>query len=188
MAQPEELAVSVLLQRSVASEKSGVLVTTDIDNGDQQWLSVAVNEGVGGAVAGQAAEELRININDGRVRLLALATEPRRAELAPDGGVVKVAASGKETVLSNAEVEALRNLAHTLPERFPDLVDQTGQVVPAEVEFGFARGRLMLFQIRPFLTSIRARQSALLQAMDQQLAEKETQSIDLNQIPQQRAP
>jgi phosphoenolpyruvate synthase/pyruvate phosphate dikinase len=49
---PQHVYASVLLLRSVSSEKSGVMVTRDIDTGEKGWLSVAVNEGVGGAVDG----------------------------------------------------------------------------------------------------------------------------------------
>ena len=53
MEQPQHVYPAVLLLRSVPAEKSGVMVTRDIDSGKDGWLSVAVNEGVGGAVDGQ---------------------------------------------------------------------------------------------------------------------------------------
>ena len=60
----------------MASDKSGVLVTQDIDTGDRTIVSVAVNEGLGGAVDGQAAESLRIPLDGSPVRVLATATDP----------------------------------------------------------------------------------------------------------------
>ena len=59
MESPEHVYVSVLLLKSVPVEKSGVLVTADVDTGRPEWLTIAVSEGVGGAVAGQTAEERR---------------------------------------------------------------------------------------------------------------------------------
>ena len=59
--------------RSVPVEKSGVMVTQDIETGQSGWLSIAVNEGVGGAVDGQAAESLRVHMESGKVILLAQA-------------------------------------------------------------------------------------------------------------------
>ena len=56
MDKPEHVYPAVLLMLSVDADKSGVLVTQDIDTGSRDWLSVAVNEGVGGAVDGQSAE------------------------------------------------------------------------------------------------------------------------------------
>ena len=78
MDHPQHVYSSVLLLRSIPSEKSGVMVTRDIDTGEPGWLSVAVNEGVGGAVDGQAAESLRINMKTGEVHMLAQATTPWR--------------------------------------------------------------------------------------------------------------
>ena len=92
---PQHVYASVLLLRSVPSEKSGVMVTRDIDTGEKGWLSVAVNEGVGGAVDGQAAESLRINVKTGDVRLLAQATATWRRVLKPDGGVDKELVAGR---------------------------------------------------------------------------------------------
>jgi phosphoenolpyruvate synthase/pyruvate phosphate dikinase len=52
MEQPEYVFPAVVVQRSFPSEKSGVMVTSDVDTGRMGWLTVAVSEGVGGAVAG----------------------------------------------------------------------------------------------------------------------------------------
>ncbi|MFQ5467326.1 MAG: PEP/pyruvate-binding domain-containing protein, partial [Kiloniellaceae bacterium] len=49
---------SVVILESVFSEKSGVLVTADIDTGDQSKMLIATSEGVGGAVDGTPAETL----------------------------------------------------------------------------------------------------------------------------------
>ena len=50
MTQPQHVYTSILLLESVPSGKSGVLVTRDIDSGNRDFLSVVVNEGLGGAV------------------------------------------------------------------------------------------------------------------------------------------
>ena len=76
MDKPQHVYPAVLLMLSVNADKSGVLVTQDIESGDQGWISVAVNEGVGGAVDGQSAESLRINVKTGQTRLMAAATAP----------------------------------------------------------------------------------------------------------------
>jgi hypothetical protein len=68
-------------------------------------------------------------------------------------------------VLEPAEIEQLRQLGRQLPERFPQR-DEAGQVVPADVEFGFVAGRLALFQIRPYLQSKTARRDRFLLEMD----------------------
>ena len=161
---PEHVYVSVLLQRSVPVEKSGVMVTLDLAGGDLDGYTVAANEGVGGAVSGQAAEELLIAAKTGDVRLLAEASAPTRRVLVAGGGIEKRPVSG-QPVLAPVEIEQLRRLGRELPDRFPQR-DETGQVVPADVEFGFLAGRLALFQIRPYLQSKAARRDRFLLELD----------------------
>jgi hypothetical protein len=185
MEQPEQVYVSVLLMKSVPADKSGVMVTADVETGNRQWLTVAVNEGVGGAVEGQRAEELLIDRHSGRVRLLAQAAEPQKRVLQPGGGVVKVPASGAENILSSEEIRTLVQMADSLPWRFPGLVDAGGEPAAADIEFGFADGRFALFQIRPFLESSRARRSLYLQRLDAQLEGAGAHTVDLEDIPRE---
>jgi hypothetical protein len=183
MDQPEHVYASVLLMHSVPVEKSGVMVTTHLESGEQGWLSVAVNEGVGGAVSGQRAEELRVDRQSGSVRLLNQATEPLRRILLPEGGVGRVAASGNDAVLQDEEIRSLMAMAESLPERFPTVYDELGKPIPWDVEFGFTKGRLALFQIRPFLESAQARKSVFLRSLDTGLGGAEKQTVNLDDVP-----
>jgi hypothetical protein len=183
MEHPEHVYPAVLLLRSVPNEKSGVMVTQDIDTGDRAVLSVAVNEGVGGAVDGQSAESLRIDTRDGSVRVLAMATAPWRRMPAPGGGVVKLPVSGNDSVLQPDEIRQLIALAQELPRRFPAIIDDAGNPAPADIEFGFLDGRLQLFQLRPFLESRQARGSSYLNQMDQALAGSLDSSVNLLEVP-----
>ncbi len=180
---PQHVYPAVLLLRSVPADKSGVMVTQDIDSGDGGWLSVAVNEGVGGAVDGQAAESLRINTEDGQVRLLAQATASIRRKPLAEGGVSKLPVSGSDTVLLPAEIEQLIELHKGLPQRFPSVVNDQGKTVPADIEFGFLDGKLKLFQIRPFLESKRARGSNFLNQMDAGLKESYGVEVAMQEVP-----
>jgi hypothetical protein len=164
---PQHVYASVLLMRSVPCEKSGVMVTRDIDTGDAGWLSVAVNEGVGGAVDGQAAESLRIRLQTGKVKLLSQATVPWRRVVDLSGGIGKELVTRTDTVLKPGEIEQLIALAKDLPSRYPSIVDAGGNPAPADIEFGFLKGKLQLFQIRPFLESTNARGNAYLNALDE---------------------
>jgi hypothetical protein len=183
MDKPEHVYPAVLLLRSVDVEKSGVLVTQDIDTGDRDWLSVAVNEGVGGAVDGQSAESLRINIVTGEVRLMAAATASLRRKVDLLGGVKKLPVSSSEYVLRSEEIDQLINLAKELPTRFPAIVDASGKPTPADIEFGFLDGQLKLFQIRPFLENEQTRENLVLQALDQSLAERANLPVALDEPP-----
>jgi hypothetical protein len=183
MEAPEHVYPAVLLLKSVPNDKSGVMVTQDIDTGDRNVLSVAVNEGVGGAVDGQSAESLRIDTRGGSVRVLAMATAPWRRNPAPTGGVDKLPVSGAESVLLPGEIEALIRFAKALPQRFPAIVDDRGNTAPADIEFGFLDGELQLFQLRPFLESRKARGSDYLSRMDDALEGSMGLGVDMRQVP-----
>jgi hypothetical protein len=169
MEDPEYVFPAVVVQRSFPSEKSGVMVTADVDTGRMGWLSIAVNEGVGGAVEGQATESLLVNEADGSVRLLAHATAPTRAVLAQDGGITRAPASGAEAVLAPGEIDQLIALSREVPNRFATLRDEQGRPLPADIEFAFRNGRLTLLQIRPFVESKSAQKSRYLLDLDAQL-------------------
>ena len=180
---PQHVYASVLFMRSVPSEKSGVMVTRDIDTGEKGWLSVAVNEGVGGAVDGQAAESLRIHIKTGEVRLLAQATAPRRRVLKSTGGVDKELVEGSETVLKLVEIRQLISLAQDLPQRYPSILDAGENPAPADIEFGFVNSKLQLFQIRPFLESLQARSNEYLNDLDRDMSSQLNYSVKLIETP-----
>jgi hypothetical protein len=174
---------AILLLLSVNADKSGVMVTHDIDSGAPGWLSVAVNEGVGGAVDGQAAESLRIDMATGEARLLAQATAVWRRRVDPSGGVDKVLSSGSDRVLQAGEIAQLIELARVLPQRFPAIVDADGNPAPADIEFGFLDGQLKLFQIRPFLESRQARGNAYLTSLDAAMADLDAIQVSMSEVP-----
>jgi hypothetical protein len=184
MTRPEHVYTSILLLESVASHKSGVLVTQDIDTGDRNVISVAVNEGLGGAVDGQAAESLRIPLDGSHVRVLATATAPWRRVPDPAGGLHFLPTSGSDTVLQPAEIDRLIEFAKDLPRKFPPITDDEGNPAPADVEFGFVDGELQLFQLRPFLDSKMARGIAYLHGMEARLADTHEVTVDMNGVPQ----
>ena len=183
MDKPEHVYPAVLLMLSVDADKSGVLVTQDIDSGDNNWLSVAVNEGVGGAVDGQSAESIRVDTVTGKTRLMAEATASIRRKVDLTGGVKKLPVSSADRVLVDAEIKQLIELAKELPTRFPAVVDASGNTAPADIEFGFLDGELKLFQIRPFLDSERARGNDLLRQIDAPLAKRAADTVALDEIP-----
>jgi phosphoenolpyruvate synthase/pyruvate phosphate dikinase len=185
MEQPEYVFPAVVVQKSFPSEKSGVLVTVDVDTGARGWLSVAVSEGVGGAVEGQATESLLIDANTGEVRFLAQATAPLRMALSPTGGIVKVPASGSETVLQPAEIQKIVAFARTVGGRFPSLQDEDGTHLPADVEFAFRGGELTLLQIRPFVESRGAQQSSYLSQLDAAFRQRGAERVDLKAVPRE---
>jgi len=184
MDDPEYVFPAVVVQRAFASEKSGVMVTLDVETGDPRWITVATNEGVGGAVDGQAAESLLVDAKSGATRLLAQAAAPTRRVLAPRGGLVEQPTSGDDVVLERNELKKLVRLARDIPKRLPALRDPvSGQSLPADVEFAFRDGELALLQIRPFNQSRRAQRSQYLAQLDAGSRERGDQTISIGGVP-----
>ena len=149
-------------------------------------LTVAVNEGVGGAVDGQAAESLRIETKSGQTQFLAQATAPRRAVLDPKGGVQRVPATGTPAVPTSREIDQLVRFARDVPKRFPSLRDANGKAQAADVEFAFKDGRLTLLQMRPFVESKTAQKSGYLSQLDARFAQRGQARVDLNGVPKEK--
>lgn len=182
---PEHVYTSVLLMKTVPVEKSGVMITKNLETGAPGWLTIAVNEGVGGAVSGQTAEELQIHMETGQVILLSQATEPEKRVVLETGGMDKINASGRDALLTQADIQLLTNFARQLPDRFPILKDDQGQILAADVEFGFLDNKLILFQIRPFLDDFKSQNDQYLIGMDEKLKAKEKRMVNLERIPGQ---
>jgi len=180
---PENVYPAVLLLKTVPADVSGVMITADVDTGDRDFLSVAVNEGVGGAVEGQAAESLRIDRRNGSTLLLAVASAPTRHVPNPRGGIDELPASGSETLLRPEHVRQLIDISGEIPKKFPPITDDQGKPAPADVEFAFVGDKLQLLQIRPFLESRKARGTGYLQNIDQAVGQRASASVSMNEVP-----
>jgi len=183
MTDPENVFPSVVVQQAFPAEKSGVLVTVDVETGSRKWLTVATNEGVGGAVDGQPAETLLVNADTGVTRLLAPAATPFKRVLAPAGGIVDQPASGSDWVLQPGEVRQLVKLAREVPQKLVTMRTATGEPIPADVEFGFRNGRLALLQIRPFNESKRAQRSQYLAELDAPARARDDEPVWIGGVP-----
>jgi phosphohistidine swiveling domain-containing protein len=184
MNDPEHVYASVLLHESVNLDTSGVLVTANLDTGSSDYLTVVLNEGVGGGVEGQAAETLRIRRSDGAVELLGSATAPTKRVLLPTGGSALVPASGAERLMSPENVDDILWLANQLPGWFDNLPEAERAAAIADVEFGFLDNKLYLFQIRPFVQSSGAQNNALLRTLDAGLTQSSAFTVDMNAPPE----
>ena len=182
MEDPEYVFPAVVVQIGFPAEKSGVMVTVDVETGESGWLTIAVNEGVGGGVEGQATESLLVREDSGEVRLLAQATAPEKAVLSRAGGIAHVPASGTDTVLEKDEIAQLIAFAKEVRE-FDALRDEQGRPLPADVEFAFRGGRLALLQIRPFVESRRAQSNAYLSQLDASFRARGQQPVPLDGVP-----
>ncbi|MDH3284157.1 MAG: hypothetical protein OEQ13_05415 [Acidobacteriota bacterium] len=156
-----EVYPSVLLMETVRSDKSGVLITSGLQEGTPEDLMVVAAEGVGGAVDGEETESLILR-PDGTMRLLSQTQAPRRREVVP-GGTRWVAASRPETLLQPGELAQLRDVVTAWEERTAG-TPEASQIW--DIEYGFVDGRLWLFQIRPFIRFRNSTMYALLQELD----------------------
>ncbi|MDH4314891.1 MAG: hypothetical protein OEW68_08630 [Gammaproteobacteria bacterium] len=162
LANPAQIYASVLLMKSVPSTKSGVLVTTNLFNKAVPGISASTAWGVGGAVAGEAAES--IVILDGAVELVFEAKSPYQRNLAAQGGVELVPAKSG-AVLQAAEIQQLRELVAEVNEKYAPVFDESGAARPWDIEFGFVDGELTLFQIRPLVEKASSNSDALLRRL-----------------------
>jgi hypothetical protein len=145
---PADVYASVLLMKSVPADKSGVLVTADLA-GRGSGLTVSTAWGVGGAVAGEAAETLTL-FDAGSQRLISEAKAPFRRFLADQGGILWHRAPAGPVLTSN-EKRALRALAEEVAGKYQPAPAADGRPLPWDIEFGFVGGELTLFQIRPLI-------------------------------------
>ena len=176
---PADVYVSVLLMRSVPATKSGVLVTANLADGGP-GLTVSAAWGVGGAVAGEAAET-RVLLDDGEELLVAEAKTPWQRSLPPEGGIAWVPAPDGQ-VLDEVEKQALRQLAEEVGQRYEPSLNDNGQPRPWDIEFGFVEGQLTLFQIRPLVDRGPLRADRLLAKLLPGAVVR-ARRVDLSQMP-----
>lgn len=172
---PEHVYPSVLIQKSVPVEASGVLVTTGVAEGPPDALTASFSRGVGGAVEGEATEVTLLR-PDGGDHLVSPLREPAATVLPPGGGTDTEYVTFERPVLMQAHRDTLRRIADRIREQMPD-APGIGMEGPYDVELGFRGTRPWLFQVRPFVEADRARTDAYFRQLD---ARAEPQStVDL---------
>lgn len=161
---PENVYPSILILPSVNVDKSGVMITTDVQNGNPQDITVAFNRGVGGAVEGQKAESYLLR-QDGENFLQTPARESKYTIIPPTGGTQKGFAPFNQPILAEGDLFQLRKLAELISatlKKQPGIESQG----PWDVELGFKDGNIWLFQVRPFVENKRAASNQYLRSLD----------------------
>jgi hypothetical protein len=59
--------------------------------------------------------------------------------------------SGNDTLLEPDEIRQLREMVAEVKRKYPPVKTEKGDLLPWDIEFGFMKGRLRLFQIRPLV-------------------------------------
>ncbi len=144
----EKVYPSVIVMRAVPSDKSGVIATLDLENGNDDYITVNASEGVSAVVDGGVAESILIGPNGG-VQLLQQCRATYRKVLKKEGGFENLPAIGKDQLLTDADIGKLRKMVAEVKQRYPVARSASGSVLPWDIEFGFEGDALRLFQIRP---------------------------------------
>jgi hypothetical protein len=159
---PEHVYPSVILHKTVPSEVSGVAVTTDLETGDLDALTLSFSEGVAAVVDGGSAETRVVGGRAPRLLAPSRVFSQKRIPPPPQEGVTVQAASGKDPLLGPAELTEVERLVREVKAAMP-----RGDVGAAwDIELGLVAGRAYLFQVRPLKASRRPATHPLLVRMD----------------------
>ena len=158
---PENVFPSIVIIPSVNGDYSGVMITTGVTTGESEDITVAFNRGVGGAVDGQAAESWLLRA-DGTEQLITPAREATYLTIPATGGSVRKQTTFERRILSDENLDALRDIAARIKQQLPNSpgITTTG---PWDIELGFKDNKIWLFQVRPFVENKQAAASEYLQ-------------------------
>jgi hypothetical protein len=170
---------SVIIMRAVPVEKSGVIATVNLDTGAADEITVNVSEGVSAVVDGGVAESLLLG-SDGSVRLLQQARAPFRRVCLASGGFGLLPAVGNDYLLTPSEIAQIRELVSEVKSKYPPVRTESGELLPWDIEFGFERGQLRLFQIRPL---VRFREIQTLNSLAKLDAASVSGTVPLDDMP-----
>lgn len=171
---PEFVFPSVVLHKTVPSELSGVLVTTDIETGNEKAITISISEGAAAVVDGGVPETVVIT-DKGDQRFLASnrTVTCKIIPPPPKEDVVLTATSTRDVLLDKAKTDEIQQLAKEVEDKMP----KNGGI-PWDVEFGMIGDKAYLLQIRPLRISKAAARHPLLAAMDEK-AKPATGALDL---------
>jgi hypothetical protein len=170
---------SVIVMRAVPSDKSGVIATADLETGAAGAITVNLSEGVSAVVDGGVAESLLLTPGGG-VRLLQQCRATYRKTLGPAGGFRNLPPIGGDSLLSDAEISQLRAMVADVERNYPPVHGESGVRLPWDIEFGFEKGELRLFQIRPL---VRFQELKTLEALAALESAARQATVNLEDIP-----
>ncbi len=196
---PEAVYPSILLLRSVPSEASGVLVTTDI-GGIGAWeagvakhdaWTVTVARGVGGVVSGEAAETILLPATEDAGWEPVLLSSARAIWenvllRTGTGGIDRVPVPAMAQLLTEPRLADLRQVVAEIVRRYPTSYDARGKPLPWDIEFGFVDDHIWLFQIRPFVSSKAGQTLEAIEELDRRILAAGMDPIDLDAVAAQQ--
>jgi pyruvate,water dikinase len=147
---PEQVAMAVLVQRMVAAEAAGVMLTIDPVNGDRSQITIEAALGLGLPVVGGEVTPDRFNVDKVTLELRSrtIHTQPFADRLEPSGGVRRdqlPEAEGGAPALTDEEVVRLAAIGKRVERALGG---------PADIEWAIGPGpdgprHVHLLQARP---------------------------------------
>ena len=159
---PEYVFPSIVVIPGVNVDYSGVVISTGINVGEKDDMTVAFSRGAGGAVDGQAAETRWITAETDY--LLSPSREPTFVSLPAKGGTKENYTSFERPILNKKNVQSIRDLVKEVRIKMPERTDPNYKGA-YDMEMGFKNNKLWLFQIRPFVENSKAKSSDYLDAI-----------------------
>ena len=139
--------MGVLVQEGVNSEASGVMITRDPFNPyDKNSIYISAKRGLGIKVVEgkRVAEQLLFAPRSNSVQVLTRSDEDSLLIFDENGGVKEIPISGERAVLTDKVVRDLARAAAQIKRVFGGKREQ-------DIEWGYAKGQIYIFQSRPFV-------------------------------------
>ena len=159
---PEYVFPSIVVIPGVDVNYSGVVISTGINVGEKDDMTVAFSRGAGGAVDGQAAETRWVTAATDYV--LSPSREPSFVSLPDTGGTKENYTSFEQPILNKENIQSIRDLVKQVRVKMPERTDPNYKGA-YDMEMGFKNNKLWLFQIRPFVENSKAKSSDYLDSI-----------------------
>lgn len=172
----EHVYPSVIVMRSVPSDKSGVIATVNLETGARDEVTVNVSEGTSAVVDGGVAESVLLMPHD-KVKLLQQARVTYRRVVSPNGGFMNLPPLKEDYLLTASEIAQLRAMVADVQRKYPPVKGAVAGELPWDIEFGFEKGVLRLFQIRPL---VRYQEVAVLQQLTRLEGRRATAAVKVD--------
>ncbi len=164
---PWDIFPSVIIQLAAPSEKAGIMIVgSPLEDDEDDVIHLAVNEGLGlTAVAGDySSEEVLYHRKTGKIEKLQNAYANAKKILAPEGGVKDVPLSNTgHNILTEDEIKQLGELGDKIQKHLKKEYNIGGKW---DLEWGVIKGKVYLFQIRPFIGNLVVRDVGSLKALE----------------------
>ncbi|OQW47978.1 MAG: hypothetical protein A4S09_14365 [Proteobacteria bacterium SG_bin7] len=164
---PWDIFPSVIVQLAAPSEKAGIMIVgSPLEDDEDDVVHLAANEGLGlTAVAGDySSEEVVYHRKSGKIEKLQNAYASHKKVLAPQGGVQDVAlAETGQNLLSETEIKQLAELGDKIQKHLKKEYNIDGKW---DLEWGIIKGKVYLFQIRPFIGNLVVKDVGSLRALE----------------------